>query len=271
MSKLEKAIRRASEQHGANRSSRREGSTYEGEVTETGSRLSPVLYRLQAQCHHAPSMAHLSKNRIIHPGYPEQALASYKMLRTKVLQALDGNDWRTLAVTAPNHGAGKTLTAINLAITLASHGDHDIFLVDMDLRNPSIAEHFDLPEEIAGITAYLDSGADLTSVLWSVGIDNLAVLANREKIPSSSELITSRKMRELIATFRHGAPRPIIILDLPPVLTTDDAVAISPYMDAILVVASERETERDSLYQALDLLRGKNVLGVVLNKSSSSR
>lgn len=271
MSKLEKAIRRASERHDVNRSRRTEGATLEGEVTETGSRLAPVLYRLQAQCHHTPTLAHLSKNRIVHPGYPETALASYKMLRTKVLQALDTNDWKTLAITAPNHGAGKTLTAINLAITLASHGDHDIFLVDMDLRNPSIAELFDLPEELAGITAYLDLGADLTSVLWSVGIDNLAVLANRDRIRASSELITSRKMRELISTFRHGAPRPIIIFDLPPILTTDDAVAISPYMDAILVVASERETERDSLYQSLDLLSGKNVLGVVLNKASTSR
>jgi capsular exopolysaccharide synthesis family protein len=238
-----------------------------GDTSDTLNRLAPVLYQLHPGCKHDPDVDTLERNRIIHDGFPDEVLTSYKMLRTRVLQQLNAREWKTMAITAANDGAGKTVTAINLAIALAMHGGHEIFLVDLDMRNPSIAEYFGLPTGRRGLAAYLDDKSDLSNILWDVGIENLAVLASRDRIANSSEHLTSKRMRHLITSFESASPKPIIIFDLPPVLAADDAVAVSPFIDGMLVVVSEGGTTRDNLNQALDMLRDANIIGLVLNKA----
>lgn len=270
MGKIEDAIRKANPGHerSARQSVADSGRAIGSDAaSNTINRPAPVLYRLQAGHKHRPSTTALKRHRIINDGFSEQALSSYKMLRTRILQAYNANEWTTLAITAPHDGAGKTVTAINLAITLASHGGHEVFLVDLDMRNPSIAEYFDLPAEGPGLLAYLDQNAELSNILWDVGVKNLVVLANRDRIKDSSERITSKRFQDLIKSCKSAFPKTIVIFDLPPVLTADDAIAMSPFVDGMLMVVSERETPRDDLAQSLDLLRGANVLGVVLNKS----
>ena len=271
MSKLEKAIRKAS----VSRDKvvrRREGSDrVDGalidDTSDTLQGLAPVLYRLRAGHKHAPTAKTLEQHRIITDGFSDEALTNYKMLRTRILQQMNNNDWTTLAITAAHDGAGKSLTAINLAITLASQGDHEIFLVDLDLRNPSIAEYFGFPQEIAGLAAYLDGGIEMQDILWDVGVENLVVLPNRDRMSDSSERITSRRMQKLIHDLKRASPKSIVIFDLPPVLTADDPVAISPYVDGFLMVVSEGETPRDDLARAIDMLHSAKFLGLVLNKS----
>ncbi len=270
MSKLEEAIRKAGQTHEAAR--RKEvDAAREADSTDSSSlelnRLAPVIFRLQPSHKFQPTVSHLERNRIIHDGYPEAALIGYKMLRTRLQQALSSNEWKTLAITAPHDGAGKTVTAINLAITLASHGGHEVYLVDLDLRNPSIADYLGLPEEIPGIRSYLETNRPLRDLLWDVGVQNLAVVANRDRMDDSSEQITSKRMQALIGDLKTASPNPVVIFDLPPMLTADDAVAISPLVDGMLIVASEGETTREDFRSALELFRKVNVVGVVLNKS----
>lgn len=265
MSKLEKALRHASRQ----RKTRGDDTTdaTSGDVDLTSSRLLPVMFRVQAQCKHDLPRRSLEKHRIVHDGFSEGALTKYKMLRTSILQEFSAHDWKTLGITSPLDGAGKTVTAINLAITLSSQSDLDVFLIDLDLRNPSIADYLGMPGDVPGLSAYLDKEVELSSILWDVGIENLVVLANRDRFSNSSECITSKGIKELVRTFETGSPKPIVIFDLPPVLTADDAVAFSPFVDAILMVAAERETSREDLAQAMEMLHSANVLGTVLNKS----
>jgi len=273
MSKIEDAIRQASLDHKVARKQAIGHSREDGQVTDpaTGSlnRNAPVLFRLQPAMKFQPARKDLERNRIIHEGFSDAALTGYKMLRTRIQQDLSSNNWKTVAVSAAHDRAGKTVTAINLAITLASHGHHEIYLVDLDLRNPSIADCFGLPEDIPGLASYLDGGRPIRDLLWDVGIENLAVLANRDSMTDSSERITSKRMQDLISAFKSASPHPIVIFDLPPVLATDDTVAISPYIDGILMVASEGETTREDFRHALELLRNANLLGVVLNKADS--
>ncbi|MEX2123286.1 MAG: CpsD/CapB family tyrosine-protein kinase [Woeseia sp.] len=272
MSKIEDAIRKASLHHEVARRQSFDGGS-EADATDPASlslnRRAPVLFRLQPGLKFEPAVEDLERNRIIHDGFPEAALTGYKMLRTRIQQSLAGNDWKTLAITAAHDGAGKTVTAINLAITLASHGGHEIYLVDLDLRNPSIAEYLGLPQEIPGLRSYLDSARPIRDLLWDVGVQNLAVLANRDRMDDSSERITSKRMQDMISSFRSASPHPIVIFDLPPVLTADDAVAIAPFVDGVLLVASEGETTRDDFKSALELLRNANIVGVVLNKADA--
>ena len=272
MSKLEEAIRKAGQHHEAARRQSYERGL-EGDATDptslSASRRAPVLFRLQPSHKFQLAAADLRRNRIIHDGYPEAALTGYKMLRTRIQQSLSTNQWKTLAITAAHDGAGKTVTAINLAIALASHGGHEVYLVDLDLRNPGIADYLGLPQDIPGMRSYLDSDRPLRDLLWDVGIQNLAVLASRDRMDDSSERITSRRMQELISGLKTASPHPIVIFDLPPMLTADDAVAISPFVDGVLLVASEGETTREDFKSALELLRNVNIVGVVLNKADA--
>ena len=270
MSKIEDAIRKASLHHETAARQR----TFESELdnaTDSASpplnRRAPVRFRLQPSLKFQPAVDDLERNRIIHQGFSEAAVTGYKMLRTRLQQSLAGNEWKTLGITAAHDGAGKTVTAINLAITLASHGGHEIYLVDLDLRNPAIADCFGLPEDIPGIVSYLDGNRPVRDLLWDVGVENLAVLANRDRMENSSERITSKRMQDMLASFKSASPNPIVIFDLPPVLEADDAVAIAPFVDGMLLVVSEGETDREDFKGTLELLHHANIIGVVLNKA----
>lgn len=266
MSKIEKALRIASRQRKI-RGGDVIDAVSDDDMGLTSRGLLPVTFRIQARSKHDLAPEPLEKHRIIHEGFSEGALTKYKMLRTSILQEFSTHDWKTLGITSPLDGAGKTVTAINLAITLSSQSDLDVFLIDLDLRNPSIADYLGMPKDVRGLSAYLENEVDLSTILWDIGIESLVVLASRDRFSNSSECITSRGILELVKTLRSGSPKQIVIFDLPPVLTADDAVAFSPFVDAMLMVAAERETSREDLSQAMDMLGSANVIGTVLNKT----
>lgn len=275
MSKIEKALKKAGATRDAgNKSdSRKENAQDIKPRRRSGEAMSnlPVKFRLRPGVHHEVAGSVLERNHLIQDGIAEDVLVQYKMLRTKILQRFNQEEWTTLAVTGPRKGVGVTTTAMNLAIAIASHGTRDVTLVDLNLRDPSIAEYFDLPDDTPGLKAYLELDAEMGQIFWDVGIENLSVLASRDAMKDSSENLMSRRMRDLLSAFGKDGRNPIIIYDLPPVLTADDAVAISPLVDAFLLVASEGETGRDQVVDALEALSDANVIGVVLNKSSRRR
>jgi protein-tyrosine kinase len=208
----------------------------------------------------------LERNRLAAsiPGHPLRD--TYRMLRTRVLKELITNDWNTIAVTSPSPGCGKTLTAINLAISLAMDLSHLVMLVDGDLRNPSVHEYFDHEPEY-GLNDYLSADVALKSVLFNPGIDRLTVLPGRLSVDQSAELLSSPKAQTLMNELRNRYPDRIVVVVVPPVLTVDDALTLAPQVDCMLMVAENGKTTRDDLYKALDLLDGIPVIGTVLNKS----
>lgn len=268
MGKIEKAIQLAREQRGEQiPDARSQGSEEQSRRLSDSNIGLPVVFQLQDYAKHIPDARHLDRQHIINDRFSEQGLTHYKMLRTRVLQQLKTKDWRTIAITSTERGAGKTVTAINLAITLALNGGHDIYLMDLDLRNPGIAECLGLPDESTGLGCFLDGRVEHDSLLWNVGVDRLKVLPSWGQFTNSSELLTSKKMFDLLRTIRSSAMDPITFIDLPPVLTSDDAIAIAPLVDAFMIVVSEGESKREDVARAFDLLRQSDILGVVLNKS----
>ena len=106
----------------------------------------------------------LRENRIVTGLEPGPFTESYNLLRTQILQRFRENKWNVLAVTSPGSGAGKTLTAINLAISIAREVDYTVLLVDANLRHPWMMEHFGLPER-KGLSDYLTSNAPIEELL----------------------------------------------------------------------------------------------------------
>ena len=192
---------------------------------------------------------------------------AYKILRTQVLHRLRENNWNVLGITSPGHGEGKTLTAVNLAVSLAMETSRTVLLVDADLRIPSIHEVFGL-EDCPGLADYLLDDQPVEDLLVHPGIGSFVLLPAGRAISNSTEILTSPKMLALVEEFKNRYPARIVIFDLPPLLHTADVLAFSPYTDALLFVVEEGKTTAEQLQRALSLVKNSRpVLGTVLNKA----
>ncbi len=197
------------------------------------------------------------------------AAAAYRMLRTRLLHRVRTKGWTTIAVTSAGPNDGKTLTAINLALSMAREKNREIVLLDLDMRNPGVCRVLGIhpPRELRG---YLEQGEHVRELFFSIGSDNLLIAGNVTPTDQASELLGSHRLEELLRVVREGAVSPVVIIDLPPVLLTDDALVMAPKVDAILVVASEGSTGRADLSKALQLLSEFNIAGVVLNRAADT-
>lgn len=212
----------------------------------------------------------LAENRIITSSSSTDEIESaYAILRTKILHRLRENHWNSVAIVSPGAGEGKSLTAINLAISVAREVKHSVLLVDFDLRKPSIHKLLGYTVEY-GVEDYICNGTPLHEILFNPGIERLVVLPSKTGIANSSECLSSPKIIELVEELKSRYPERIIIFDLPPLLSVDDALAFSPYVESMLLVIEEGRTESEALHQSLDVLQGSNILGSVLNKSDDT-
>ncbi|WJL94743.1 polysaccharide biosynthesis tyrosine autokinase [Microbacterium sp. ET2] len=185
-------------------------------------------------------------------------------LRTN-LQFMDvDNPPRSIVVTSPVPGDGKSTTAANLAMSLAAAGQRVVF-VDADLRRPVIAQLFGLPEG-AGLTDILAGRATAGDVVQPVaGSRNLYVLTSGRIPPNPSEVLGSQRMRDLITSLTEHA---LVIVDSPPTLLVSDAAVLSTATGGALIVASVGSTTHEMLDRSVENIRRVNgrVLGLVLNK-----
>jgi len=192
---------------------------------------------------------------------------AYRILRTQVLQRLNEKNWNTLAITSPGSGAGKSLTAINLAMSLAREVDNTVLLIDANLRSPKLDKYFDFHSEY-GLSDYLLDDKPLGEMLVNPqGVSRFVVLPAGRAIANSSEMLSSPKMQRLVEEVKYRYPSRIVIFDLPPLLESSDTLAFIPNADATLVVIEEGETKENELKQAFELLQGNEVIGTVLNKA----
>ena len=270
MSKIEKAIRKVvkDRQFGTDQARSANDASNPDEPILSRQRV-PAVIKIEPGQRFELDPVILERNRIINPDFPDSALNSYKMLRTRVFQLMEDNDWQTIAVSSAHQGAGKTTTAINLAMSMAGYRHRNVYLLDLDLRKPGVAPDLGLPDDFLGLEDYLAGKASMNQVLWDIGIKDLTIAPSRNSIRNSSEMITGGGLGSLFSTILSSTTNPVIILHLPPILSADDALAIAPNVDGMLLVVAEGTTSREDLGRAMDLLRTTNVIGVVLNKSVS--
>ena len=218
---------------------------------------------------HAVTEEQLRRNRVICGDDNTEATVAYKILRTQVLQRMMTNGWNTLALTSTLPNQGKSLTSINLAISVAREIHHTVLLVDLDMRFPSIHTYFNY-EPAIGVEDYLLNNASLNDIMINPGIPRLVVLPCRRPVSNSSELLASPKMADLVEALKTRYPSRFVLFDLPPILAGDDVLAFTPHVDSVLLVVEDNATRKEDLKQALDLLHKVDVLGTVLNKSSET-
>lgn len=217
-----------------------------------------------------PSAEHLERNRIMNPSATGAPAAAYRMLRTQVLQRMVAHQWRSLAMFSPGAEDGKTTTAINLAVSLASDRLHTALLVDFDFKRPTLASKFGLTPDL-GVDDALGGHAVLEDCLYHPeGFDRLVLLPARAGLANSSEILSGPRSREMIAELRARYPDRIILFDLPPVLNADDALSFAPLVECGLVVAAEGRTRRNDLIRTIELLHKTPLVGTALNRAADA-
>lgn len=193
--------------------------------------------------------------------------SAYKMLRTRTLQRMRANEWQTLGVTSATQGDGKSLTSLNLALSLARETTLSVILLELDLRRPTICQQLGI-DPMRGLPDFLEGSASVEEVLFRPeNTERIAILPNTEVYENSSEVLSSPKIANLIEELRTDDPGRILVCDLPPYLVADDVLAFAPLVDAFLIVVSEGVTSRQTLQKGIDILQELPILGVVLNRS----
>ncbi len=196
--------------------------------------------------------------------FPFSSIAeSYRQMRTNLQFARVGEPLRTLLVTSPAPGEGKSTTACNLAIAFAQTGKR-VLLVDADLRRPTLDAKFMLKKE-PGLTEFVTGKQPLTAVIQHTKVENLHAMCSGEIPPNPAELLGSEAMRDIIEKISRQYD--IVVFDSSPILAVTDAAVVSTMVDGTLVVVSAGKTRLQDLDQATELLEGVGgkVTGVVLN------
>ncbi|NMC75093.1 MAG: AAA family ATPase [Geobacteraceae bacterium] len=209
--------------------------------------------------------AALRANRcILHRPQDSVEVDAYRVLRTKILHACKERGGNTIMVTSAVSGEGKTLTAVNIAVTLAKEFQQTVLLVDCDLRRQSVHRYLGY-ESNTGLIDYLLNDTPVPELMTWPGIEKLTVISGGRSISGGSELLGSTRMKELVEDMKTRYPERYIIFDAPPLLAGADALAFVPLVDHVVVVVREGATSADDVNRAMKLVPPGKVLGLVLN------
>ena len=212
----------------------------------------------------------LRERRVVSSDDRHPAGHAYRMLRTQVLQRARAHSLSTVGVVSAVNGEGKTLTAINLALSLAAEPNQTVLLVDLDLRRPAIASTLGLQPE-AGLESWFGGDDPTRKACYALeGVERLFVLPTLTPIPHSSETLAGLGTRRLLNELKERDSGRLLIVDLPPVLLSDDALMVAPLLDAVVLVVDERRTKREDVARVMELLGSTRVIGTVLNRSKES-
>ena len=198
--------------------------------------------------------------------FPKSMLSeAYRSIRTSILLSSSGNPPKTIAVSSPNPGEGKTTTVMNTAIVLAQTGAR-VIIIDADMRKPRIHKVFG-KENGVGLSSFLSGNADLESVVQKSKIPDLYYIPSGPIPPNPSELLGSVLFKKMIEGL--GSRFHYLIIDSPPLLAFSDSVIISTNVDGVVMVVIGGKTPRETLKRSKEVLLqvDARILGVVINRA----
>ncbi|MGH0034416.1 MAG: CpsD/CapB family tyrosine-protein kinase [Myxococcota bacterium] len=200
---------------------------------------------------------------------PESNVAEqFRTLRGRIDALAAQRPLKTLAVTSPDAGDGKSTAALNLAIVTSMSVGRRTLLIDCDLRRPQVHKALGV-EPRAGLAEVLLDQASLEDAIVKVDGLNLEVLAVRAQPPNPSELLASNRMVQLLDEVAGRYDR--VILDTPATLGMPDAKTVSDLCDGLILVVRQHVTPREDITNALDILERRKLLGLILNDADASR
>jgi receptor protein-tyrosine kinase/non-specific protein-tyrosine kinase len=190
----------------------------------------------------------------------------YQSLQLEMQRLRSERDVRMVAFTSPTSGDGKTLTAINLAATLAAGSASRVLLIEADLRRPSIAAQLGITDNHRGLAdLVLDTKAALQDGVYPLDFGFSVIPAASPAVPVH-EILKSSRLRELLSEARERYD--YVVLDTPPLVPVADCRLLAQWLDGLFLVVAANKTPRKLLEEALNVLDSKSVLGIVFNRDN---
>jgi len=211
----------------------------------------------------------LARNRCVSIFSDVPEAEYYKILRTTIQHLTKEKGWNTIMITSVQSGEGKTLTAINLAVSFAKEFNQTVLLVDCDLKRQSIHRYLNFSFD-KGIVDYLMNDCSLKDLIVWPGIEKLTLISGGKTIANSAELLGSPKMKAFVKEIKNRYDDRYIIFDTPPVLGLADTIAFAPLVDGILIVVEAGRTPIEDIKKAYEMIPSEKFLGFVLNRQKGS-
>jgi len=214
------------------------------------------------------TVADLNKRRVALLQPDSNVTEQFRTLRGRIDALSTQRPIKTLAVTSPVAGDGKSTAALNLAIVTSMSVGRKTLLVDCDLRRPQVHRALGIEPRV-GLAEVLLGQASLDEAIVKVDGLDLQVLPVRSQPSNPSELLASPEMARLVEEVAARFDR--VIFDTPATLGMPDAKTVSDLCDGLVLVVRQDFTPREDITQALDVLERRRLLGVVLNDAETAR
>lgn len=211
----------------------------------------------------------LVRNRLVAAIKTSQHREAYSVLQADVVGQMTENEWVSVGITSPATGVGKTLTAINLSIALATQASRKVLLLDLDLDHPSVHRYFEVKPKL-GLEDCLFEGMALSEAAFQTGIDGLVVLPARGAKRNATQILRLDSLRKLLNTIKKDHPDRLVIVDLPPITSVARARTYTSLVDSTLLIVEDTATREAHLRKALALIGKSQLLGIVLNRTEAT-
>ncbi|MFO7740455.1 MAG: hypothetical protein R6V46_18395 [Desulfatiglandaceae bacterium] len=208
---------------------------------------------------------HLRTNACVCIDPEAVALDFYKVLRTKIEQAARPRGWNTVMITSPFDENGRTMVAVNLALTFAKAYNQTVMLVDCDLRRQGIREVLCIESDSGLVDYLLDEKPLKDAIVWP-GIEKMTLISGGRTIHDSTELLGSERMRALVHEMKGRYSDRYVLFAAPPILVGADALSLAPLVDCIVMVVTEGKSSMRDVRKAIGMLPQEKFLGFVMTK-----
>lgn len=190
----------------------------------------------------------------------------YRTIRNNIHYAANEKKIRSLLVTSPSEGDGKSTATVNLAICMAQRGDR-VLVIDANFRNPIIHQIFSV-QTSPGLSNVLGQQLDIREAIYNTEVESLDILPSGQRFFNSTELLDSQLMVDVMEY--AAAHYDFILLDCPPVLGLPDTSALVSKCDGVILLLKSGKTQQEQAKEAKRalLFAKANILGVILNKKS---
>jgi exopolysaccharide/PEP-CTERM locus tyrosine autokinase len=209
-------------------------------------------------------------------GQDRQFAEQYRRIKRPLVdKALSGTttagEPRVIMITSALPGDGKTFTSINLAMSMALERDISVLLVDCDVAKRHVSEIVGMKEEAGLLDALVDESVDIESLVAPTNLRNLSILPAGTRVEATAELLSSNRMRQIIASLCSRVPRRILLLDSPPLLITNEGQALVKIAGQIVLVVRAGHTPRQAVQDAIALFDVQQAGGLILNQVQASK
>jgi len=187
----------------------------------------------------------------------------YRKLKSVIASFSQQDSFRNvIMVTSAVSSEGKSLTSLNLAITLAQEFDHTVLLIDADLRKPSLQRYLGM-EPAKGLSEYLAGGVDLGEFLIKTGIGRLTLLPAGTPVRNPVEFFSSQKMKDFLKEIKNRYPDRYVIIDTPPVLPFAETRSLAAIADGVVLVIREGRATLENIAEAMKAIGSSKFVGAV--------